>query len=86
MITSIFREVRTARKKTLKEVSEAVGCTVVYLSEIERGLKLPLHSNILPRLCEYFSLDYQDMQHKIFDDWREKKRLLTEKMISKYTV
>ena len=44
---------RLKRRESLKTVSSAIGCSAVYLSELENG-KRPKESEVLERLYKYY--------------------------------
>jgi transcriptional regulator with XRE-family HTH domain len=51
-----LRLLRTEKGKSLREVSNAVGISENYLSEIERNKKLPA-DDIIRELASYFNID-----------------------------
>ena len=46
---------RLRRRESLKTVSSAVGCSAMYLSELENG-KHPKESDVLKRLYKYYGI------------------------------
>ena len=46
---------RLKRRESLKTVSSAVGCSAMYLSELENG-KHPKESEVLKRLYKYYGI------------------------------
>lgn len=50
-IGSGLRRVRTARRRTLRDISRAARVSLGYLSEVERGRKEP-SSELLASICE----------------------------------
>ena len=44
---------RLKRRESLKTVSNAIGCSAMYLSELENG-KHPKESEVLKRLYKYY--------------------------------
>ena len=56
-IGDIFYLERHKRRLTLYDVACKIGCSALYLSQIETGKMLPLKSDILFKLCELYGLD-----------------------------
>lgn len=52
---TLFETARLLRKKTQKEVAEAIGISQAYLSKVEHGLQV-LSSDILHKASEYYDL------------------------------
>ena len=48
------------RELTQRDVSEAIGISLTYLSEIEAGRKKALDSKAIERFCEYLNLDAEE--------------------------
>ncbi len=55
-----LKRLRLEENKTLKEVSEDIGLTIGYLSDMERNVKKNPSSEVLQRIADYFnvSVDY----------------------------
>lgn len=51
-----IREVRKARHQTLNQLSEAVGCSVAYLSKVERGTT-KISVELLAAICTALAVD-----------------------------
>ena len=49
---------RLRRRESLKTVSSAVGCSAMYLSELENG-KHPKESEVLKRLYKYYDIQQE---------------------------
>ncbi|MEU9823156.1 helix-turn-helix domain-containing protein [Pseudonocardia alni] len=59
-IGSGLREVRTARRRTLRDISRAARVSLGYLSEVERGRKEP-SSELLAAICEALGVSVPDL-------------------------
>jgi transcriptional regulator with XRE-family HTH domain len=59
-IGSSLRRVRTARRRTLRDVSRRARVSLGYLSEIERGRKEP-SSELLAAICEALGIALPDL-------------------------
>jgi transcriptional regulator with XRE-family HTH domain len=55
-----LRRVRTARRRTLREVSRRARVSLGYLSEVERGRKEP-SSEVLAAICEALDIAVPDL-------------------------
>ena len=55
-----LRCARQRNKKTLKKVSDDLGMSLAFLSEIERGCVLP-SIKTLTELCDYYNLHIDDV-------------------------
>jgi transcriptional regulator with XRE-family HTH domain len=55
-----LRRVRTARRRTLREVSRRARVSLGYLSEVERGRKEP-SSELLAAICEALDIALPDL-------------------------
>jgi transcriptional regulator with XRE-family HTH domain len=55
-----LRRVRTARRRTLREVSRRARVSLGYLSEVERGRKEP-SSELLAAICEALEIALSDL-------------------------
>ena len=55
-----LRRVRTARRRTLREVSRRARVSLGYLSEVERGRKEP-SSELLAAICEALDIALRDL-------------------------
>jgi transcriptional regulator with XRE-family HTH domain len=55
-----LRKVRTARRRTLRDVSRAARVSLGYLSEVERGRKEP-SSELLAAICEALDLALHEL-------------------------
>ena len=59
-IGGTLRRARTARKRTLREVSRRARVSLGYLSEVERGRKEP-SSELLAAICEALDISLPDL-------------------------
>lgn len=59
-IGSSLRRARTARRRTLREVSRAARVSLGYLSEVERGRK-EASSELLAAICEALDISVPDL-------------------------
>lgn len=55
-----LRRVRTARRRTLREVSRRARVSLGYLSEVERGRKEP-SSELLAAICEALDIEVPEL-------------------------
>jgi len=53
----VLRRERRAASKTLGDVSRLLGVSVVYLSDIERGNRRPLHTERILKVAEFLGTD-----------------------------
>lgn len=57
--------IRTSRRrlnKSLQDVANALGVTVVYVSEVERGKRPPFTQERLPALAQVLELDLDELK------------------------
>ncbi|MBP2369987.1 helix-turn-helix domain-containing protein [Pseudonocardia parietis] len=59
-IGSGLRQARTARRRTLRDISRAARVSLGYLSEVERGRKEP-SSELLASICEALGVTVPDL-------------------------
>lgn len=59
-IGSGLRQARTARRRTLRDISRAARISLGYLSEVERGRKEP-SSELLAAICEALGITIPDL-------------------------
>jgi transcriptional regulator with XRE-family HTH domain len=64
MIGAVLREVRRRQGRTLRDVAEAAGVSLPYLSEVERGTKEP-SSEILAAICRALDLPLADLLDEV---------------------
>jgi transcriptional regulator with XRE-family HTH domain len=55
----------------LREVSNGVGLSPIYISEIETGKKVPLNGDSLVKLASFYSLDPAELTRMAFRDKAE---------------
>lgn len=60
VIGECLRQARQGQGRTLRDVAEAAGVSVGYLSEVERGRKEP-SSEVLAAICRALGLDLVDL-------------------------
>lgn len=60
VIGAVLRRVRQAQNRTLREVAEAAGVSLPYLSEVERGTK-EASSEVLAAICRALGLPLPDL-------------------------
>ncbi|WP_435824131.1 helix-turn-helix domain-containing protein [Actinoplanes missouriensis] len=60
VIGAVLRRVRQAQDRTLRDVAEAAGVSLPYLSEVERGTKEP-SSEVLAAICRALGLSLPDL-------------------------
>ena len=64
---------RRRRKMNLREVSDIVGLSPIYISEIETGKKIPINGNSLEKLAKFYELDPAELTRMAFKDKAELK-------------
>ena len=64
LIGAVLREVRRRQGRTLRDVAEAAGVSLPYLSEVERGTKEP-SSEILAAICRALGLPLADLLDEV---------------------
>ncbi|NMH96030.1 helix-turn-helix domain-containing protein [Pseudonocardia acidicola] len=69
-----LRRARTARRRTLREVSRRARVSLGYLSEIERGRKEP-SSELLAAICEALDISLPDLVASAAEDMAAAMRL-----------
>lgn len=69
VIGGVLRRVRLRQGRTLREVAEAAGVSVPYLSEVERGRK-EASSEVLAAICRALGLRLSDLLEEARDDLR----------------
>ena len=67
-----IRKLRESNRKSLKDLAEAVGVSVVYISDIERGQRTPPQRDKLHKIADFFQLE-----RNVVEEWafREKQRV-----------
>src|ERR1700712_991593 len=68
-IGGTIRRARTARRRTLRDVSRDARVSLGYLSEIERGRKEP-SSELLAAICDALALSLPDLLDDVADSLR----------------
>ena len=53
-----IKKSRSEQKITLKNLSEKTGFSMMYLSEIERGIKRPIKKDTLMKISEALNIEY----------------------------
>ena len=53
----LLRDIRTRARKTLGETARHLAIGVVYLSDVERGIEIPLHPEKIQAACAFFGVD-----------------------------
>ena len=64
---------RRRRKLNLREVSNLVALSPIYISEIETGKKIPLTGDALTRLALFYELDPVELTKLAFQDKSEQR-------------
>ncbi|TDB77551.1 helix-turn-helix domain-containing protein [Micromonospora sp. KC723] len=73
VIGSVLRRVRQRQGRTLREVAEAAGVSLPYLSEVERGRK-EASSEVLAAICRALGINLSDLLEEARDDLRRVER------------
>jgi transcriptional regulator with XRE-family HTH domain len=68
-IGGTIRRARTARRRTLRDVSREARVSLGYLSEVERGRKEP-SSELLAAICEALALPLSELLDEVADTMR----------------
>lgn len=66
-IGSGLRQARTARRRTLRDISRVARVSLGYLSEVERGRKEP-SSELLAAICEALGMSVSDLLSAVAAD------------------
>ncbi|GAA2699158.1 hypothetical protein GCM10010429_00700 [Micromonospora olivasterospora] len=69
VIGGVLRRIRTRQGRTLREVAEAAGVSLPYLSEVERGRK-EASSEVLAAICRALGIRLSDLLEEARDDLR----------------
>ncbi|WP_036374022.1 helix-turn-helix domain-containing protein [Micromonospora sp. ATCC 39149] len=75
VIGGVLRRVRQRQGRTLREVAEAAGVSLPYLSEVERGRK-EASSEVLAAICRALGIGLSDLLEEARDDLRRVERRL----------
>jgi transcriptional regulator with XRE-family HTH domain len=67
----VIRKRRKESGLTLLQVATAVGTSVPYISELERGIKQPPSSEVIQKLAAVLGLDGRDLQKEALLSRRE---------------
>ncbi|TDC82486.1 XRE family transcriptional regulator [Micromonospora sp. KC606] len=73
VIGGVLRRVRQRQGRTLREVAEAAGVSLPYLSEVERGRK-EASSEVLAAICRALGISLSDLLEEARDDLRRVER------------
>ncbi|MFC8847230.1 MULTISPECIES: helix-turn-helix domain-containing protein [unclassified Micromonospora] len=73
VIGGVLRRVRQRQGRTLREVAEAAGVSLPYLSEVERGRK-EASSEVLAAICRALGIGLSDLLEEARDDLRRVER------------
>ena len=57
-------------KESLKDISEKTGFSIVYLSEVERGEKVPKHGKALKKLAKGYGISFNVVLDALKQDLR----------------
>jgi transcriptional regulator with XRE-family HTH domain len=57
----------------LREVSNVVGLSPIYISELETGKKIPLNGDSLVKLAGFYGLDPAELTRMAFQEKAERK-------------
>jgi transcriptional regulator with XRE-family HTH domain len=64
---------RRGKKLNLREVSNLVGLSPIYISELETGKKIPLNGDSLVKLAGFYGLDPAELTKLAFQDKAEQR-------------
>ena len=67
-----IRHLREQANKSMRAMAEAVGVSVVYISDIERGRRNPPQGEKLSKLAEFLEMDIKDLEEMAA---KERKRV-----------
>ncbi|MEU5786336.1 helix-turn-helix transcriptional regulator [Micromonospora purpureochromogenes] len=73
VIGGVLRRLRLRQGRTLREVAEAAGVSLPYLSEVERGRK-EASSEVLAAICRALGINLSDLLEEARDDLRRVER------------
>lgn len=69
VIGGVLRRIRIRQGRTLREVAQAAGVSLPYLSEVERGRK-EASSEVLAAICRALGIRLSDLLEEARDDLR----------------
>ncbi|MEV0155240.1 helix-turn-helix transcriptional regulator [Micromonospora sp. NPDC050686] len=69
VIGGVLRRIRLRQRRTLREVAEAAGVSLPYLSEVERGRK-EASSEVLAAICRALGINLSDLLEEARNDLR----------------
>ncbi|MEV0725417.1 helix-turn-helix transcriptional regulator [Micromonospora purpureochromogenes] len=73
VIGGVLRRLRLRQGRTLRQVAEAAGVSLPYLSEVERGRK-EASSEVLAAICRALGINLSDLLEEARDDLRRVER------------
>lgn len=73
VIGGVLRRVRLRQGRTLREVAQAAGVSLPYLSEVERGRK-EASSEVLAAICRALGINLSDLLEEARDELRRVER------------
>lgn len=73
VIGGVLRRVRLRQGRTLREVAQAAGVSLPYLSEVERGRK-EASSEVLAAICRALGIHLSDLLEEARDELRQVER------------
>jgi transcriptional regulator with XRE-family HTH domain len=73
VIGGVLRRVRLRQGRTLREVAQAAGVSLPYLSEVERGRK-EASSEVLAAICRALGIHLSDLLEEARDELRRAER------------
>lgn len=89
---SLVRSARVARGMTLSQVADKMGYTLVYQSEIERGIKRPTRERVIAlsdllglNSSETLEMVYPEMVRKVhLDEYLRHGRVLASRVVGEF--
>ncbi|MEU3452085.1 helix-turn-helix transcriptional regulator [Micromonospora sp. NPDC006766] len=73
VIGGVLRRIRLRQGRTLREVAQAAGVSLPYLSEVERGRK-EASSEVLAAICRALGIHLSDLLEEARDELRQAER------------
>lgn len=57
----MLRDIRTRAGKSLGDTARHLAIGIVYLSDVERGIEIPLHPEKIEAACAFFGVDPKEL-------------------------
>lgn len=64
---------RTAKRLSMRSLASIVGCSAMYISELESGKKIPLRGDVLPRIAQALGVEPATLISLAFSDSQRRR-------------